>query len=113
MRKFIFSLLVMVSFNSFASVNLACVGTEPFFRSVVSSQTIHFELLGTQALSQQVLNKTDARGTKDFAFKVSSPNMSANIITGDCNDGMSDRIYNYHLLLEVGREVYYGCCNKI
>lgn len=110
--KYISLLLVLFSMNAFARTNLTCVGTEPFFKAQITARSVDFLLLGVGSVSEEITSKTNARGTNEFAYKVKTPSMSASVITGDCNDGMSDRIYSHHLLLEVGSEVYYGCCSK-
>lgn len=112
MKFFMTLALLLVSATSFAKTDLVCFGTEPFFSAGITGDSLGFGLIGEGDLVEPILSKINARGTNEFAFKVKSQNLSATIITGDCNDGMSDRVYNYHILLEKGNEAFYGCCNK-
>ncbi len=112
MKKYFALICLVFSMSSFAKTNLACFGTEPFFSAAVTSDSLYFNLIGDEELEEKIISKTNAQGTREFAFTVKSNNLSVSVITGDCNDGMSDRIYSYHLLLEKGDQVYYGCCNK-
>lgn len=109
MKNYLALVIFSLSFNASA---LTCYGTEPFFGLAIDSTSMIFGFYGVGELREKIISKTDAQGTKDFAYKVRTNNMSASIITGDCNDGMSDRNYSFHLLLERGNDVFYGCCNK-
>lgn len=109
MKKYLALVILSLSFNASA---LTCYGTEPFFGLAIDSTSMSFGFYGAEGLSEKIISTTDARGTKGFAYKVRTKNMSASIITGDCNDGMSDRNYPFHLLLERGNDVFYGCCLK-
>lgn len=112
MKKYITILCCVFSFTTLASTELACFGTEPFFSAAVTRDSLYFNLFGEREVEEKILSKINARGTREFAFTVKSRSLSVSVITGDCNDGMSDRIYSYHLLLEKGDQVFYGCCNK-
>lgn len=111
MKSLLTIALLVLSTASFASNELACFGTEPFFNAKITKGFLGFEVMGDGAVVEPVISKINAQGTNEFAYKVKTKNLNASVITGDCNDGMSDRVYRYHILLEKGNKAYYGCCN--
>lgn len=113
MKKVFLVLLFLFSLNIFAQSELRCFGTEPFFSASITENTFAFTLIGLDGISLPIESKTNAHGTRDFAYKVKSQGVEASIITGECNDGMSDRVYSHHILIEIGKNIYYGCCNRV
>lgn len=116
MKKMITLLTLAFSLSAMASSDYACGGTEPFWNMKLEGDKITFNAMMEDQYSttRDVLARTDAAGmSADFAFVVKARNMNATIITGECNDGMSDIVYSKHIVLTFGETVLYGCCNPI
>jgi uncharacterized membrane protein len=117
-KNIIYILLALASFNSLASeMNLTCVGTEPFWQiDITSNKQMKLTIPGISNEIFSITQKTNAAGTSgDFAFALSGKNAQSdliklNIIKGECNDGMSDRIYPFNVLVEHQNTILYGCC---
>jgi uncharacterized membrane protein len=70
--------------------------------------------MGDEPVVTKVVSRINATNTQeDFAFVVKSETASATIITGSCNDGMSEDIYTHHIIYTSDDNVMYGCCNII
>ena len=117
-KKIAFLIMTLTSINSFAAgMNLTCVGTEPFWQIDISSnKEMRLMIPGMKDEDFTITQSTSAAGTSgDFAFQLSGKNaqsdlLKLNIIKGECNDGMSDRIYPFNVLVEHQNRILYGCC---
>ena len=121
MKLFLLTFL-LVSFSSIASADalpaLSCFGTEPFWNLTTSHEgTLTFGNPGS--LESKTLTHTalvNASGTAGgFAFQIEAKStdhyrITLNVIKGECNDGMSDRVYPYNTLVQAEGMVLYGCC---
>ncbi len=120
--KLLLLTLLLVTFSSTASADalpaLSCFGTEPFWNLTTTSEgTLTFGNPGS--LESKTLTHTtlvNASGTAGgFAFQIEAKStdhyrIKLNVIKGECNDGMSDRIYPFSTLVEAEGVVFYGCC---
>lgn len=102
--------LSLMSTASFAST-VSCFGTEPFW----SVSTTKKELMYSDPVSRTrplpITSVTQAAGfTEGFAFIVKTESTRLTVIRGECNDGMSDNVYDYHAVYEMGDTMLAGCC---
>lgn len=120
------SLLTLALFTMIAgSVSAAtlpvlhCSGTEPFWGVTTYSQgVVAFDSPAMEGRSFYPFSTiTEAAGTgPGYAFQIESHDVGnktikMSVIKGECNDGMSDRIYDYNVLVEAEGSLLYGCCN--
>lgn len=105
---------VFFSFQTFASADFSCFGTEPFWGLKLEGSKVSLSFpLGEEAKTEKVISRITAYGvSEDVAFVVKINNGSATIIAGECSDGMSDEIYPFHIVFSSDDNVFYGCCNK-
>lgn len=116
MKKIITLLALTLSVSAMASSDLSCSGTEPFWDLKIVGNTVTFnQLLADDSTTQEeVVSRVDAHGyATDFAFVVKTENATATIVTGECSDGMSDNVYEKHIMYTTKDSVLYGCCNSL
>ncbi len=89
MKKLILIAAALISVNSMA---LSCHGTEPFWSAQINEESVTFEFAGEEA---EVL---------------SSDSVSLNDV--ECNNGMSDFMYPFEVVIKVGHGSVYGCCGE-
>ncbi len=119
-------ILTMMFFSVFAKATAAqeleCLGTEPFFGLKIDfeNQEMSYAAPGeAKALISSIRTISQAQGMKsDMVTVIQSKNsettatlIEKRIAGAACNDGMSDREYVYHLVLNLPNKVLYGCCN--
>lgn len=112
--KALMTFILAISFSSAFADELACHGTEPFWGAKITDTAVivdDFESTSTQAIA----SRTGAVGMQpDFVFVVKTKNQSLSVVTGECNNGMSDEIFPYHVVFDRGDgTVFYGCCEKL
>lgn len=112
MKKIWILSLLALSFSASAQTEYSCFGTEPFWGLKMNSKEIAFDIAGENSPKiEKIVSKTSAQGmVETFAFAVKTQNSTATIITGECNDGMSDNIYPLHIFYTTGKSAFYGCC---
>lgn len=116
MKKLIFliSLLTLAMSASAMAADLSCSGTEPFWDLKIKGNTVVYNgfFNDETTTTEKIISKTDAAGlAEDFAFVIKTPNASATIVTGECSDGMSETVYEKHIVYKTNDSVLYGCCN--
>lgn len=111
MKKLLIASFVLASFNSMA-LDLSCFGTEPFWGLKLTDKTITYSSPEQEEdMVLKVLAKNSAVGSSEnFAFVVDTKYSSLTVISGECNDGMSDGTYPYHAVFKRDNVVLYGCC---
>lgn len=116
MKTTIALLALAFSVSSAFAGEYECFGTEPFWGAKITETHISVDNFESQTSSPITYRETAAGVGDEYAFVVKSEKHSASIITGECNDGMSDNIYSHHIILEgadsFNRPVY-GCCNRV
>ncbi|QDK40417.1 hypothetical protein DOM21_02895 [Bacteriovorax stolpii] len=115
MKKTIALMSMLLSLSAMAA-DYSCSGTEPFWDLKIEGNTVTFnEFMADETTTkEEIISRVDAQGlAPDFAFVVETKNAKATIVTGECNDGMSDNIYEKHIMYTTGNSVLYGCCNEI
>jgi uncharacterized membrane protein len=113
MKKLFFvTVLALSSMSSFAA-KVKCSGTEPFWNASVSNGTMKYlDPSLEKAVSLKVLSTTDAIGYATNNITVIKTKYTRlTTVAGQCNDGMSDKIYSHHAVLEKDGVVLGGCCN--
>jgi uncharacterized membrane protein len=112
--KFLASLVILFNISNINANELSCSGTEPFWNADVNSNSVTFNLVGDDSVKvSNIKSITNAAGMSDgYAFVIEADkNISLSILKGECNDGMSDNIYPFHVILKDSKNVFYGCCN--
>lgn len=113
MKKFIAILILTFSFSALANSNYKCFGTEPFWGMELVNNSLTLDLFDEEKITEEVLSRDTAAGlATEFAFIAKTNKSSATIVTGECSDGMSDRIYSHHVVYTDGKVVLYGCCDR-
>ncbi len=111
MKNTFLALVLALSTQSFAA-EYSCFGTEPFWGITITEDVLKFDEIIEVKADEVILSKTDAAGTtSDYAFSVETAKTQISVITGECNDGMSDNIYSHHALVKTDSQVLYGCCS--
>ncbi len=106
------ALLLVLSTQTFAT-EYSCFGTEPFWGIKITEKVLKFDEIIEVKADEVILSKTQAHGTmSDYAFLVETDKTQISVVTGECNDGMSDNIYSHHALVKTGSQVLYGCCSR-
>ena len=112
MKSTIMALLLVLSTQTFAA-EYSCFGTEPFWGIKITEEVLSFDEIIEVKADEVILSKTQAAGTtSDYAFSVETANTQISVVTGECNDGMSDNIYSHHALVKTDSQVLYGCCSR-
>jgi uncharacterized membrane protein len=115
MKKLIALLALTASVSTMAG-DLSCGGTEPFWGLEIKGEKVIFSNPYMESVTtEKVTLKQEAANTNsDFAFVLTTESgATATVITGECNDGMSDTIYSKHIIYKNAEDVLYGCCNEI
>jgi len=113
MKKFIVILSLACSFSAMADSNYKCFGTEPFWGMELTQNKLILDLFGDSKISEDLISRETAQGVgEEYVFVASTKTASATIITGECNDGMSDDIFSHHVVYKNASTTLYGCCNK-
>jgi uncharacterized membrane protein len=113
-------LAIISSTSLFASEikPLQCFGTEPFWGVKIDNKGF-VKLSSPADENGKFFSKSElinAEGTSsDFAFQIIAKNMAQesiklNILKSECNDGMSDEIYPYSVMMENSGSLFVGCC---
>ncbi len=115
LKKFISLLVLTCSFAVVAGSDYACIGTEPFWSLDIGGNKLSLSLpLGDSPMTEEVISRVNAQNTaEDCAFVVKSESITATVLTGQCSDGMSDKVYSNHLVFTIGDSAMYGCCDKV
>ena len=98
---------------------LQCLGTEPFWSVELKQGVISFrdldEVTTTFALTSATLSANHTNQWMLTTQSSSSSKLTAALLeTKQCSDSMSDRNYQYNILLiHSGNQVYSGCCNAL
>lgn len=97
-----------------ASVQLRCVGTEPFWSVFVSRGRMTYSTPGQRDATLRVRSVNTAAGMSPETVRViRSQHARLTVVAGACSDGMSDLEYGYHAVYEHSDTVLYGCCRVL
>ena len=115
MKKLIALLVFTFSVSTMAG-DLTCSGTEPFWGLQIKRDKVLFFGPKVKIITtEKIMSKRDAVNTNsDFAFVVTTESKAtATVVTGECNDGMSDKTYSKHIIYKNNEFVLYGCCEEL
>lgn len=94
---------------------LQCGGNEPFWGIKISKWSMEFSPMdGEKIFVPIVFNKTSENHTKIAAIEGKKGNnrITTLLEKRSCNDGMSDRAYDYAVSTIInGKRLYSGCCH--
>lgn len=113
MRKLL-SVIALFALCSIAQgAELTCFGTEPFWGAEISRNKISINDFD-KTITEKVHHKRSAAGTTEGYNDVyQTRNMTVvTKLTNNCNDGMSDNIFEYDVTLITKTKVLTGCCTK-
>jgi uncharacterized membrane protein len=99
----------------------SCSGTEPFWSLKIDGTKASFETPDTgKAIFDVAAGKSAAGMSVDTVTvydsavaKTTVTVIAAALTGGKCNDGMSDRLYDYQTVVTAPGHVYYGCCTLL
>lgn len=110
----IFLLTIALLLSSYAQAfAILCRGTEPFWSASVSDTSIEMELFGTEKKSISIKTTGSPRGMTEEFIKIYYDEKNkpvATVLSDECNDGMSDFIYEKEVIIYMPEETFYGCC---
>lgn len=91
--------------------DFSCFGTEPFWGLKITDKAIYLDTFEETKTKEEILSKQTAAGVgEEYAFVVKTNESTISVITGACNDGMSDNIYSHHVIYTNSQSTLYGCC---
>lgn len=119
MKKSMFILVALISFNTFAA-NIECFFTEPFISVKIESQNTllnagdkvtitNFDQQSVTSIKQS--NILDKVIVAELAEKSSGFNQLIIDLNINGNDGMSDNVYDFEGILKNDSQKLYGGCN--
>lgn len=94
-----------------------CVGTEPFWNMQINADSISISTMeGGQfslplALNTGAMNAPPA--SRVINGKDAQHSVTAFIREGSCSDGMSDQIFDFHIMSLIDSKALSGCCSAI
>jgi len=95
---------------------LQCFGTEPFWVASLYQDKVTFTLLGEETLEIKGDLITPLGVAAEYAQNFVSESLVISSLSGQCNDGMSDRLYSRHAMAQfIGEKKMglLGCCQPI
>ncbi len=119
-----FLMLFIMSLSAYASPknerHMSCAGTEPFWGVLIQGNVISYD----DPNLETPIKYWDARiegaiGAPAHAFQIKASRLHGKekielyITHTDCNDGMSDEIYPYQVILNQNDIIEYGCCGDL
>lgn len=89
-----------------------CVGTEPFWNFNIKRGVIQGEDFSVGTKYNTSITKSNISTTKNI-YLIQSPKLNLLLQkTNTCSDGMSDKVYKYHVdVLLPNKNYLTGCCN--
>lgn len=93
---------------------LRAIGTEPFWAVEITPATLTYS--GVDRPEQTLPSPgPDVQGTTAVYVVETEgePSMTVTLMTTDCSDGMSDRIYPLTAMVEIGDETLNGCAQSV
>lgn len=97
--------------------NLSCFGTEPFWDLQTKESTLSWDNFGDVPTRFQITSVSPAHGTGlgwTTLITAEKEGEKISLITRkeECNDGMSDNIYQYSAYVQTANGLFVGCCNE-
>lgn len=94
---------------------LYCGGTEPFWNIQATASNVKLDVLGQDVINTPVAYWGKPHNSGDHTKVVSGQDDTHSIVLvaeqSICNDGMSDKLYDYSVVTLIdNRESYSGCC---
>ncbi len=92
-----------------------CIGNEPFWQVQISAQENLIDFYDPMAQKYYVFNYMVSKVENSIAIYQSqnkSDKIKITINKGKCTDGMSDRSYNYSVIVNLNDKEYKGCAIK-
>ena len=87
-------------------------GTEPFWGARIEGKTLTYstpEDIDGQAIS---VTRFAGRGGLSFSGELNGQVLDLAVTPGECNDGMSDRVYPFTATLRIGERDLQGCAHR-
>lgn len=90
---------------------LRATGTEPFWGAVLDGATLTYSTPDFPAGIRITVARRDSATGATFTGALDGKPLALTIAPGACSDGMSDRIYSFTAVREIGPEIARGCAN--
>jgi len=88
---------------------LTALGTEPFWSLAIDGERLVFTEPDPAAARTGAARRGDRAGVLELTGKLGAEPLRATIVAGPCNDGMSDRTYQFKSSVEIGQRRLSGC----
>lgn len=92
---------------------LRATGTEPFWGAVIDGAVLTYSTPEFPAGIRISVSRKDEPGGATFAGTLDGKPLSLDIAPGACSDGMSDKIYSFTAVRQIGPEIARGCANPL
>jgi uncharacterized membrane protein len=91
---------------------IRAVGTEPFWSAWIRGTALTYSTPDFPAGIRITVARRDGSGGATFAGTIDGKPLMLEIKPGACSDGMSDRIYDFTAVREIGPDVARGCASR-
>lgn len=84
-------------------------GTEPFWGASVDGATLTYTTPEFPNGIRITVARRDSGGSADYSGTLDGKPLTLKVAPGQCSDGMSDRIYPFTAVREIGPDIARGC----
>lgn len=92
---------------------LRATGTEPFWSATVDGAALIYRTPEFPNGVRITVARRDAKGVAAFVGALDGKPLALEIAPGACSDGMSDRIYSFTAVRQIGPDIARGCANPL
>jgi len=86
-------------------------GTEPFWGAAVDGATLVYTTPEFANGIRITVTRRDSAGSAEYAGTLDGKPLSLKVTPGPCSDGMSERIYRFTAVREIGPDIARGCAD--
>ncbi|MEO0030360.1 MAG: hypothetical protein RIS94_118 [Pseudomonadota bacterium] len=97
--------------RSSVPVRLKATGTEPFWGAAIDGPTLTYSTPDFPNGIRITVARADKPSSATFTGALDGKPLTLTVTPGACSDGMSDRIYSFTAVREIGPDIARGCAN--
>lgn len=90
---------------------LRATGTEPFWGAVIDGTVLTYSTPEFPNGIRITVSRADKPGSAVFAGVLDGKPLTLTVAPGTCSDGMSDKVYSFTALREIGPDSARGCAD--
>ena len=87
-------------------------GTEPFWGARIANGTLNYSTPENIDGQEIAVTRFAGRGGLSFSGELDGEALDLAVTPGECNDGMSDRIYPFTATMQIGSRQLMGCAHR-